>query len=32
MFLTDVAKESSLEEVRAHTEAIFEVAENLKQF
>jgi len=32
MVLTDVAKESSLEDIRATTEAIFEVAEDLKQF
>lgn len=32
MHLTDVAKDSSVEDVRAHTEAIFNVDENLKSF
>jgi 3-oxoacid CoA-transferase B subunit len=32
MVLTDVAKESSVEDIRAHTEAIFTVADDLKTF
>lgn len=32
MFLTDVAKESSVEDIRAHTEAMFVVADDIKSF
>ena len=32
MVLTDIAKESSLEDIKANTEAVFEVAVDLKQF
>ena len=32
MILTDVSKESSLEDIRANTEAIYVISDDLKQF
>lgn len=32
MVLTDVAKESSVEDIRAHTDAVYKISDNLKTF